>query len=192
MSDKLTEAQIQTAILNRVTTKHKETPLENALTHFVSLSKLLLEQNGVENFDEKCDDLLLSYENEMDNYKLQIEKEILLAKAEEIDIANNEKMTKQYEVEIENVKEEITQLKQELADEKIKKENKEKYLALVKIIATHPKRSETEQAIADMERELKTTEQESARISSEFELRSKQFAVVQHGLYLLKQEYSQG
>jgi len=98
MSDKLTEAQIQTAILNRVTTKHKETPLENALTHFVSLSKLLLEQNGVENFDEKCDDLLLSYENEMDNYKLQIEKEILLAKAEEIDIANNEKMTKQYEV----------------------------------------------------------------------------------------------
>jgi hypothetical protein len=90
--------------------KNKETPLENALTHFVSLSKLLAEPES-ENFEEKwcapayhsnmdfltsSEELQLLIENEMELYKLQIEKESLLSRAEEIDVNNIDKLSREY------------------------------------------------------------------------------------------------
>jgi hypothetical protein len=184
----LTEAQITSAFIHRITTRNKETPLENALTKFVALSNLLLGDS--QNFDEeKCEELQLHIENEFDLYKLQIEKEILLSKAEEIDINNCNNLTAQYEDEIERIKAEIENLKLDLEKEKLEKENKEKFLALAKMISGHPGRKETEKAIEEVQKELNATEEESAKITSEFNLRSKQFQLVLHGLDLLKQEY---
>jgi len=188
MDQKLTDAQIQTAILSRITFKNKEGPLENAISHFVSLSKLLLSENE-DNFEEKFEEYQLSFENEMDLYKLQIEKDMLLSRAEEIDIDNIEKLSREYEEEIQRVKLEIEQLKSQLEQEQKEKENKEKLIALAKLIATHPSRRETESAIAEVQNELDITEEESTRIVAEFEMRSKQFQLVVHGLDLLKQEF---
>jgi len=125
----------------------------------------------------------------MDLYKLQIEKDMLLSRAEEIDIDNIEKLSREYEEEIQRVKLEIEQLKSQLEQEQKEKENKEKLIALAKLIATHPSRRETEGAIAEVQNELDITEEESTRIVAEFEMRSKQFQLVVHGLDLLKQEF---
>lgn len=83
-------------------------------------------------------ELQLQIENEIDMYKLQIEKEFLLSKAEEIDINNCNNLTAQYgtssffsiivffclmnlEEEIQRIQNEIENLKVELEKEKLEK-----------------------------------------------------------------------
>jgi len=183
----ITSTQLDNAIIHRITTRSKETPLEGALTKFVSLSNLLLDSQHFD--EEKCEELQLQIENELDLYKLQIEKEILLSKAEEIDINNCNNLTAQYEQEIQIIKDEIENLKIDLEKEKLEKENKQKFLALAKMISAQPGRKETERAIEEVQKELNATEEESDKIIAEFSLRSKQFQLVLHGLDLLKQEY---
>lgn len=98
--------------------------------------------------------ILSAINEELDQLKLQAEKEELVMAAIQQDIDDYDQLYQEKgetgmtwltcpEQEIVNVKNEIEALKQQLSEEKKQKQNKGEYLALAKLINQLPPRSET-------------------------------------------------
>ncbi|KAL6067573.1 REJ domain-containing protein [Balamuthia mandrillaris] len=79
-----------------------------------------------------------------------------------------------------DVREEITQLKQTLQDEKTLRQHKEEYDSLAKVINSFPSRSETTAKMDTLKKELEELGRQRLRTAQILELRSKQFALLLH------------
>eukprot|EP01127_Copromyxa_protea_P016731 TRINITY_DN5022_c0_g1_i1.p1 TRINITY_DN5022_c0_g1~~TRINITY_DN5022_c0_g1_i1.p1 ORF type:complete len:215 (+),score=59.56 TRINITY_DN5022_c0_g1_i1:253-897(+) len=178
----MNEAQFKAAILKNITTK--DSAINICMGHFVEGLRLL-ETGGS---TQECKASFRSLHEELEQMKLQAEKEELIVRAIEQDIKDYDQLYQEKEKEISEVKDEIESLKQQLTEEKKQKQNKGEYLALSKLINQHPKRSETTKAIEGIEKELEATKVQSRQITEDLNKRSQQFQLVLHALNILQVE----
>eukprot|EP01126_Amoeba_proteus_P040046 TRINITY_DN4250_c0_g1_i1.p1 TRINITY_DN4250_c0_g1~~TRINITY_DN4250_c0_g1_i1.p1 ORF type:complete len:205 (-),score=52.38 TRINITY_DN4250_c0_g1_i1:167-781(-) len=179
----MNEQQFRVAVLQSLAMK--DSSLTSSLLSFSELVKLM---PGTDT--EKMKTLLNSIKEELDQFKLQIEKEELVINAVRSDIVDYEKMYKEKEQEILEVKRDIENLKKQLEEEKKLKHNRSEYLALLKLINQHPKRSDTSRSIDLLEKELEGTRLQSKLITQELECRSQQFQLALYALNMLQGEMS--
>jgi THO complex subunit 7 len=98
-----------------------------------------------------CERLYKAFLQEINNFELPIQRQILQAQTD------------------------IEDLKNQLEKSKIKRHHKEECEAIPKMISLQPPRSETEKLIADLEREIADLEAENVVCIRTLELRKKQF-----------------
>eukprot|EP01132_Coremiostelium_polycephalum_P011879 gene11879-14530_t len=131
---------------------------------------------------EKTQSAYISLVKELSNFELGIQKATIISDTNRDELTYYDSIYKQREIDIENVKKEITQLRERLAYEKVQRQYKEQYLALYKLINEKPTIEQTEREISQAQKELNEISEQTSRTNSKLDLRSKQFQLLLHTL----------
>jgi len=161
----------------------KETALKKVAKRFMSFC------NNIENASlEECNVQYQLILKELALFEFGIEKARMICDTTEREMSTYNQLFAQREQSIEDVKQEITMLKEQLTQERIIRQNKEQYTQLAKIIAERPPTSVTEKEIEQLQGELDVLTQEATRVNLKIDLRTKQFQLFLHALSELQKD----
>ena len=120
-------------------------------------------------------------------HQLEVRKVALMEKAVDIDIMNCEGALEDLEEGVQRTKDEIVELKQQLATERLIRSRREEYNALAKVanIQTVP-RKQTEARLVDGRRKLEERRDKKQQTEHEMEIREKQFQLLMQSVFDLK------
>jgi len=161
----------------------KETALKRLTKKFVNFCNTL-ETSSVSESNIQYQILL----KELALFEMGIDKARTICETTERELNSYNQMFVQREESIEQVKKDILVLKEELAQERRIRQNKEQYAQLAKIIAERPPTSVTEKEIEQLQTDLASVTQDTTRTSSKLDLRTKQFQLFLHALSELQRE----
>ncbi|VFQ95456.1 unnamed protein product [Cuscuta campestris] len=171
------EVIIKHRLLTRTTTTRGEPPLkklQKKLTAFV-----LEAEKEADNFDD-CERLAKAFLQELNTFEIPLLKSRAVIDANIREKENFNDLNDEIKRQILQTQADIEDLKKQLEESKIERQHKEECEAIRKLIAMQPARSETQNIITELEKEILALEAENTASSRTLELRKKQFALLLH------------
>ncbi|EFA80055.1 hypothetical protein PPL_06877 [Heterostelium album PN500] len=162
----------------------KELPLKKTFKKYIQLVALL---ENPQSTPEQCQVAHQQLLNELSLYEFQIQKANVQADVNKKELEYYTNVYKTRCDDIENVKNEIVDLKERLAYEKIQRQYKEQYLALYKLINEQPTIHDTEIEIEKVKKELEEVDKMNKKTNDKLDLRMKQFQLLLHTIQELEQ-----
>ncbi|GMH18470.1 hypothetical protein Nepgr_020311 [Nepenthes gracilis] len=168
---------IKHRLLTRTTTTRGEPPLKKLQKKFTAL--VLEIEKESDNYAD-CERLAKALLQELNTFEIPLLKSRAVIDANLREKENFDEMKNEINRQIVQVQAEIEDLKKQLEESKIERQHKEECEAIRKLIAMQPPRSETQNIITELEKEIASLEAENAAGSRLLELRKKQFALLLH------------
>ncbi|KAL8160532.1 hypothetical protein V2J09_002069 [Rumex salicifolius] len=168
---------IKHRLLTRTTTTRGEPPLKKLQKKFTSF--VLEVEKDAENYND-CEKLAKAFLQELTTFEIPLLKTKAVIDANLREKENFNELKDEINRQISLVQVEIEDLKKQLEESKIERQHKEECEAIRKLIAMQPPRSQTQNAITELEKEIAALEAENTAGSRLLELRKKQFALLLH------------
>mmetsp|Transcript_12063 Transcript_12063/g.17586 ORF Transcript_12063/g.17586 Transcript_12063/m.17586 type:complete len:244 (+) Transcript_12063:53-784(+) len=137
---------------------------------------------------EHAKDLL---EREIRLHDLEIRKLFLVSDAADAELAQYDAAQVQIESSISDCKDEIEELKKQLAHERKVRSNREEYETLAKMARQRPARRTTEKKLEAVKEEIEKIRAEDALAMAELDVREKQFQLLMQSIFDLKSNLSE-
>ncbi|KAG0470862.1 hypothetical protein HPP92_016982 [Vanilla planifolia] len=171
------DAIIKHRLLTRTTTTRGEPPLKKLQKKFVTFA--LEVEKDAENYSE-CEKLQKSFLQELATYEMPLLKSKAVVDSNIREKESFNELQDEIHRQILQAQADIEDLKKQLEESKIERQHKEECEAIRKLIALQPPRSETQNTISDLEKEIAALETENAAGVRLLDLRKKQFALLLH------------
>ncbi|KAF5190982.1 Tho complex subunit 7a [Thalictrum thalictroides] len=171
------DAIIKHRLLTRTTTTRGEPPLKKLQKKFVSLA--LEVDKDADNYSV-CEKLYKAFLQEITTFELPLLKSKAVTDANLREKGNFNELQEGLHRQILQAQSDIEDLKKQLEERKIERQQKEECEAIRKLIAMQPPRSETQKMITELEKEIAILEAENTAGSRTLELRKKQFSLLLH------------
>ncbi|PIA58621.1 hypothetical protein AQUCO_00500515v1 [Aquilegia coerulea] len=171
------DAIIKHRLLTRTTTTRGEPPLKKLQKKFISLA--LEVDKDADNYSV-CEKLYKAFLQEITTFELPLLKSKAVIDANLREKDNFNELQEGLHRQILQAQSDIEDLKMQLEERKIERQQKEECEAIRKLIAMQPPRSKTQKMITELEKEIAILEAENTAGSRMLELRKKQFSLLLH------------
>ncbi|KAF5185839.1 Tho complex subunit 7a [Thalictrum thalictroides] len=171
------DAIIKHRLLTRTTTTRGEPPLKKLQKKFISFA--LEVDKDADNYSV-CEKLYKAFLQEMTTFELPLLKSRAVIDGNIREKDNFNELQEGLHRQILQAQSDIEDLKKQLEESKIERQQKEECEAIRKLIAMQPPRSETQKMISELEKEIAGLEAEETACSRTLELRKKQFSLLLH------------
>ncbi|KAL8259479.1 hypothetical protein R6Q59_027432 [Mikania micrantha] len=168
---------IKHRLLTRTTTTRGEPPLKKLQKKFTSFA--LETEKDAENYAD-CERLARAFLQELKTFELPLVKTKAVIDANVREKENFNELNDEINRKILEAQDDIEDLKKQLEESKVERKHKEECETIRKLIAAQPPRSETQELINELEKEIASLEAENTASSRTLELRKKQFALLLH------------
>ncbi|XP_065853681.1 THO complex subunit 7A [Euphorbia lathyris] len=168
---------IKHRLLTRTTTTRGEPPLKKLQKKFTSF--VVEVEKDEDNFND-CLRLSRAFLQELSTFEIPLLKSKAVIDANLREKENFNELMDEINSQIAQAQADIEDFKKQLEESKIERKHKEECEAIRKLIAMQPPRSETQNIIQDLEKEISGLEAENTAASRLLELRKKQFALLLH------------
>ncbi|KZV40978.1 THO complex subunit 7A [Dorcoceras hygrometricum] len=172
---------IKHRLLTRTTTTRGEPPLKKLQKKFTSF--VLEVEKEADNYGD-CERLAKAFLQELNTFEIPLLKSKAVIDANIREKENFNELKEEINRQILQARDDIEDLKRQFEESKIERQHKEECEAIRKLIAVHPPRSETQDIITELEKEIAMLEAENTAGSRTLDLRKKQFALLLHVLLL--------
>ncbi|EFJ34721.1 hypothetical protein SELMODRAFT_438744 [Selaginella moellendorffii] len=173
------DAIIRQRLLTRTTTTRGEPPLKKLLKKFVAF---VAEVDKSSDNVVECEKLYKSLLQELSTFELPLLKTRAVIDANKREQQSFKDLQQQLDQQTIQTRNDIEDLKIQLEQSKIERQHKEECEAIRRLIAAQPPRSETQNVITELEKEIATLEAENMTATRTLELRKKQFALLLHAV----------
>ncbi|KAK8960811.1 hypothetical protein KSP40_PGU011653 [Platanthera guangdongensis] len=171
------DAIIKHRLLTRTTTTRGEPPLKKLQKKFITFA--LEVEKDVDNYNE-CEKLYKTFLQELATFEVPLLKSKAVVDANIREKESFDELQEEIRGQILQAQADIEDLKKQLEESKIERQHKEECEALRKLIALQPPRSETQETILNLEKEIVALEAENTAGVRLLDLRKKQFSLLLH------------
>lgn len=171
------DAIIKHRLLTRTTTTRGEPPLKKLQKKFITFA--LEVEKDADNYNE-CEKLYKTFLQEMTTFEVPLLKSKAVVDANIREKESFNELQEEIRGQILQAHADIEDLKKQLEESKIERQHKEECEAIRKLIALQPPRSETQETISDLEKEIVALEAENTAGVRLLDLRKKQFSLLLH------------
>lgn len=171
------DAIIKHRLLTRTTTTRGEPPLKKLQKKFITFA--LEVEKDADNYNE-CEKLYKTFLQEMTTFEVPLLKSKAVVDANIREKESFDELQEEIRGQILQAHADIEDLKKQLEESKIERQHKEECEAIRKLIALQPPRSETQETISDLEKEIVALEAENTAGVRLLDLRKKQFSLLLH------------
>ncbi|KAF8412795.1 hypothetical protein HHK36_000765 [Tetracentron sinense] len=168
---------IKHRLLTRTTTTRGEPPLKKLQKKFISFALEI--DKDADNYSD-CERLYKAFLQEMTTFELPLLKSKAVIDANRREKENFDELQDEIHRQILQAQDDIEDLKKQLEESKIERQHKEECEAIRRLNAMQPPRSETQNMITELEKEIAVLEAENTASSRTLELRKKQFSLLLH------------
>ncbi|XP_068659827.1 THO complex subunit 7B-like [Aristolochia californica] len=168
---------IKHRLLTRTTTTRGEPPLKKLQKKFAAFALEI--DKDADNYSD-CERLFKAFLQEMVTFELPLLKSKAVIDANLREKESFNELQEQIQSQILQARADIEDLKKQLEESKIERQHKEECEAIRRLVALQPPRSETQNIISDLEKEIACLEAEDVATSRTLELRKKQFSLLLH------------
>ncbi|XP_020589461.1 THO complex subunit 7B-like isoform X2 [Phalaenopsis equestris] len=171
------DAIIKHRLLTRTTTTRGEPPLKKLNKKFITFT--LEVEKDLDNYNE-CEKFHKNFLQELATFEMPLIKSKAVVDANIREKESFNELQEEIHGQILQARADIEDLKKQLEESKIERQHKEECEAIRKLIALQPPRSETQQTISNLEKEIAALEAENAAGVRLLDLRKKQFSLLLH------------
>lgn len=171
------DAIIKHRLLTRTTTTRGEPPLKKLQKKFITFA--LEVEKDADNYNE-CEKLYKTFLQEMTTFEVPLLKSKAVVDANIREKESFDELQEEIRGQILQAHADIEDLKKQLEESKIERQHKEECEAIRKLIALQPPRSETQETISNLEKEIVALEAENTAGVRLLDLRKKQFSLLLH------------
>lgn len=171
------DAIIKHRLLTRTTTTRGEPPLKKLQKKFITFA--LEVEKDADNYNE-CEKLYKTFLQEMTTFEVPLLKSKAVVDANIREKESFNELQEEIRGQILQAHADIEDLKKQLEESKIERQHKEECEAIRKLIALQPPRSETQETISNLEKEIVALEAENTAGVRLLDLRKKQFSLLLH------------
>lgn len=168
---------IKHRLLTRTTTTRGEPPLKKLQKKFTTF--FVETEKDDSNYND-CEKLAKTFLQELSTFEIPLLKSKAVVEANIREKENFNELKEEINRQILQAQSDIEDLKKLLEESKIERKHKEECEAIRKLISTQPPRSETQNLIVELEKEIAALDAENTASSRMLELRKKQFALLLH------------
>lgn len=168
---------IKHRLLTRATTTRGEPPLKKLQKKFITFA--LEVDKDTDNYTD-CEKLYKMFLQEMATFEMPLLKSMAVVDANIREKDSFNELQEELCGQILQAQADIEDLKKQLEESKIERQHKEECEAIRKLIALQPPRSETQQTISNLEKEIALLETENTAGVRLLDLRKKQFSLLLH------------